>query len=208
MGDSTGRTAFSNPMVYILSFTLSKSGPPRFCISLICLLITGFSLVKFVLRFLPDRNWCTELMLPKIHRRTFFSEPKQCVLLFSLPKADSPCFAALLNNIFQPDRFSLLFLLDRKVVLLYFLLLVLNLSLTMLSVPFDPKLVGPLYRFSTSDLSLLEMALCEPFGHTLSVLLSRLFRSFELLRFYDDVCTLLACESWLLDSYSLEYCYR
>ena len=35
-------------MVYILSFTLSKSGTPRLCTSLICLLITDFTPAKFV----------------------------------------------------------------------------------------------------------------------------------------------------------------
>ena len=59
---------------------------------------------------------------------------------------------------------------------MYLLLSTLDLSLTTLSEPFDPKLVVPLYRLSKSNLSLL-MILSEPFGPTLAVLLSEVFKS-------------------------------
>ena len=54
IGGSIGRTSFSNPTLYILSFTLSKSSTSRLCTSLICLLFTAFTPAKFVLRFLRE----------------------------------------------------------------------------------------------------------------------------------------------------------
>ena len=92
--------------------------------------------------------------------RAFFSDLKQFVLPFSLPKAGSPCcFAALLNNVFPLVRFPLL---------IYLLLSRLDLSLMTLYVPFDPKFVVLLYRLSTYDLSLL-VALVERFDLMLIV---------------------------------------
>ena len=60
----------------------------------------------------------SDFMLTRTSGRAFFSDSKQCVSSFSLPKAVSPnCFAALLDIVFPTVRSSLIFFLDGKVVL-------------------------------------------------------------------------------------------
>ena len=66
IGGTTGRTAFSNPYVYVLSLVFSKAGISSCFATVVCLLIRGFIRARFLLLFILDRvviliYRCTEL---------------------------------------------------------------------------------------------------------------------------------------------------
>ena len=108
--------------IFILSSILPEAGTLCFFTFHICLLVTSFVPAMFILGFFRNCNWCTDCMPTTATGIAFFSDPKQCVLSFSLPKTVSPCFAALLNNVFPSVRFPFTFLCrpqGRLIVLVY-----------------------------------------------------------------------------------------
>ena len=111
-------TTFSKSTVYSISLSiLPKADTLAFVYSLLVLFLP----CSFYASFETGTDvQTTDFMPTRTIRRTFFSDPKQCVLSFSLPKASSLyCFATLLNIVLSQISFPSLFFLDRKVVLLY-----------------------------------------------------------------------------------------